>query len=166
METRVGEVMQSYATLTSSLLERWSAYASEVAAKIDAPGYTAATAAEDLTACATLATEGGFLMMAEWLEAFTTLTGFEPDVSTEESQPFHAPAGASLALAGPLVKGQGLEEIPAAAVTIRPAQLTATETEFTLSVATAGVDGGTYYGTVEASTDSGVSPVAAWITVP
>jgi hypothetical protein len=168
MGTRVGDVVQGYATLASSLLTRWSAHATEVASKVDAAEYDAACAAEDLTTCASLATEGGFLLAAEALEAVATLAGCGCEGNIETSQPFHAPAGAALTLTGPLVKGQGLASIPVSAVTIQPSQLAPTDTEFTLRVDTTGARGATYYGTVAAATVAGTPPVTVWVwvTVP
>jgi hypothetical protein len=168
MGTRVGDVVQGYATLASSLLDRWSAHASQMASKVDAAEYDAACAAEDLTACASLATEGGLLLAAEAWEAFTTLTGCAQEGGIETSQPFHAPAGSVLTLTGPLVKGQGLASIPVSAVTIQPSQLASTDTEFTLRVDTRGRKGATYYGKVAASTVAGTPPLTVWvwITIP
>ncbi|HWW89720.1 MAG TPA: hypothetical protein VNY35_02940 [Solirubrobacteraceae bacterium] len=168
MSSRASDVMQGYATLASSLLGRWGAHASEVASKVDAPEYDAARAVEDVTACASLATEGGLLLAAEALEAFATLAGVACEGNIETSQRFHAPAGAALTLTGPLVKGPGLASIPASAITIKPSQLAPTDTEFTLLVDTTGRRGATYYGTVEASTAAGTPPVTiwVWVTIP
>jgi hypothetical protein len=171
MGSRVGDVVQSYATLTSSLLERWSAHASEVASRVDAPDYDAESAAADLAACASLATESGFRLAAEALEAIATLTGCEDDQNIVTSQPFNAPAGATLKLAGPLVEAPGLDELPASVVTIQPPRLAPTQTEFTLRANAAGHRGATYVGTVQASANlanaaAGPVEVTVWITVP
>jgi len=166
VESRLSDVVQGYAKLASSLLERWNTHAANMASKVDAGGYDATSMAEDLTVCASLATEGGLLLMAEGLEAFGGLTGSEVSSSIVTSQPFSAPAGASLTLAGPLVKGAGLDSLPVSAVQIQPPKLGPTEVEFTLRADGAGHRGATYVGTVEASTDAGTTPVTVWITVP
>ena len=172
MATRASDAVRSYAKLTSSLLERWSAHASQVASNVEAPDYDVDSAAGDLAACASLATEGGFLLAAQALEAVATLGGFQGEQTIVESQPFTAPAGASLKLAGPLVKGPGLDELPVSVVHIQPPQLAPTETKFTLRANAAGHRGATYVGTVEASTGAAVAaaaapaPVTVWITVP
>jgi len=167
MEDRVGEVVQGYVTLTSSLLEQWGAHASKMAARIEAGGYDAASAAEDLTACATLATEGGFLWAAEAFQAAAILGGGVGATAEPPPAPFTAPPETTLKLAGPLSRGPNLDQLPVADVTIEPAQLGPNQTEFALSANAAGHRGGTYVGTVEASTAAGVmTPVTVWIVVP
>jgi hypothetical protein len=168
MAPRASDAVRSYAKLTSSLLERWSAHASQVAANVEAPGYDADSAAADLAACASLATESGFLLAAQALEAVATLGGFQDGQNIVESQPFTAPNGAALTLAGPLVESPGLDELPVSVVSIQPPQLAPTESEFTLRANAAGHRGATYVGTVEASTDAAAAPVnvTVWITVP
>ncbi len=172
MAPRVSNVMQSYTELTSTLLQRWSAHASEVAANVEAPDYDAGSAAADLAACASLATESGLLLAAQALEGLATLGGFEGEENDVTSQPFQAPAGSTLALAGPLVKGPGMDALPVSAVTIQPSQLGPSQTEFTLRANAAGHRGATYVGTVEASTDAALAAVTApaqvtvWITIP
>jgi len=172
MESRAGEVMQSYARLASTLLERWGAHASDVASRVNAPDYDDADAGADLVACASLATESGFLLAAEALDAVATLGGFEGEQNIVDSPPFTAPAGAKLKLAGPLVEGGGLDKLPVNVVEIRPPQLAPSETKFTLHANATGHSGATYKGIVEASNDpAGAAQIAPeqvtiWITVP
>jgi hypothetical protein len=172
MASRAGDAVQSYAKLTSSLLERWSAHASRVASNVEAPDYDAASAAADLIACASLATESGFLLAVQALEAVATLGGLQDGQNIVESPPFTAPNGAALKLAGPLVESPGLDELPVSVVSIQPPQLAPTESEFTLRANAAGHRGATYVGTVEASTGAANVAAAApvqvtvWITVP
>jgi hypothetical protein len=163
---RVGDVVEGYAALASSLLERWAALASSAARKVDAGEYGAACAAEDLAAGAALATEGGALWAAESLEMLASLCscGYGAEIVT--SQPFHAPAGAVLKLAGPLSKGPRLDELPASVVSIEPPKLGPTETKFKLRANATGHRGGTYVGRVLASTEAESTPVIVWIAVP
>jgi len=164
---RVNDVLQGYTTLASSLLERWGALASKAASRVDAGEYDVAGASEDATAGVKLATEGGMLWAAEAVEAACALGGFEAGPERVTSQPFHAPAGASLKLFGPLVKGPSLEAtMPVSVLSIHPPQLGPRETEFTLRAEATGLHGATYVGKVEATTDAGTTPVTVWITVP
>jgi len=172
MESRVGDVVQGYATLASSLLERWSTHASEVASRVEAPDYDADSAAADLAACASLATESGLRLAAEAFDALATLGCFQGDRNIVTSQPFEAPAGAMLKLAGPLVDSLGLDALPVNVVSIQPPQLAPAQTEFTLRADATGHRGATYLGTVQATTDATLAAGAAlvevtvWITVP
>jgi hypothetical protein len=164
--SHASDIVQGYATLASSLLERWSSLASSAADKLDAGEYDFATAAEDLSAGASLATEGAAQWAAQTLKAATACTGFGAGSCVVKSEPFRAPAGATLRLAGPLTKGPRLDELPVGAVRIEPSQLGPTETEFTLTVDATGHRGATYVGKVEASTETGSSIVTVWVTVP
>lgn len=166
MESRVGEVVQGYSALASSLLERWGELASGTAAKLQDGGYDMTSMAEDMTAGASLATEGGLLWMAQTLEALTALYGLQAGPNVVTSQTFHAPAGATLTLAGPLVKGPQLDELPVGVVSIEPSRLGPTETEFTLRADGSGHRGATYVGQVNATTGAGTTQVTVWVTVP
>jgi hypothetical protein len=166
MGLRATDVVEGYATLTSSLLERWSDLASNTACKLDAGAYDLASAAEDLAASASLASEGGALWAAEMLKAVAACTGCEAGPSTVTSEPFRAPAGATLKLAGPLSKGPQLDQLPVSKVSIRPSQLGPTETEFRLTVDATGHRGATYVGQVEASTAAETTRVTVWVSVP
>jgi len=172
--------VQGYTTLASSLLERWSAHASAVAANVEAPDYDAERAAADLAACASLATESWLLLAAKMLDPCGVLGGGEGDPNIVNSQPFKAPAGATLKLAGPLVESPGGDELPVSVVSIKPPQLSPSEDEFTLRADATGHRGATYVGMVEASTGAASALAAAgaagaagaavqvtvWITVP
>jgi hypothetical protein len=161
------DVVRSYFTLASSLLDRWSAHASKVATKLDAGDYDADSAAADLAACASLATEGGFLLASETLDAVAVLAGRGYDRNVVLSQPFQAPPGARLKLAGPLVKGPGFDELPVGVLLIQPFKLAPAETEFALRADATGHRGGTYVGKVQASTGAAAPVnVTVWITVP
>src|SRR5271165_123206 len=172
MAPYASDVVQSYAKLTSSLLERWTAHASQVASNVEARDYDAASAAEDLAAWASLATESGLLMLAKALEVAATLGGFQDDQNIVESPPFEAPQGATLKLAGRLVMRGGLDELPANVISIHPPKLGPDATEFTLRANATGHRGATYLGIVKASTDAtavaaaSAEEVTVWITVP
>jgi len=167
MDSRVSDFVQDYNALATSLLERWSGLASRAASKMDAGAYDATSAAEDAAAGARLAAEAGWLW-TEWMcETFAKLAGFEGGPNIAESQPFEAPKGSSLELAGPLLKGPGLAELPVSAVTIRPPQLGPKQTEFTLRADGSGYRGGTYVGQVNATTEKGkATAVTVWISIP
>jgi hypothetical protein len=172
MESGIGNVMQGYYALASSMLERWSAYASEVASNLDTPGYDAAGAAADLAACASLATENGCQLAAQALEAVAILSGCGYDQNVVETPYFEAPPGAVLKLAGALVLGSGLDALPVSVVTIQPSRLAPGENAFILIANATGHSGGTYIGTVEATTGPTLAAgvvtvqVTVWITVP
>jgi hypothetical protein len=160
--------MDGYTTLASSLLERWNALASKMASKLDAGTYDAASAAEDMAAGTSLATEAAWLYASEWCKTLGAIIGQQRAAEVSESQAFTAPAGARLELTGPLVKGPGkLAQLPVSAVHIEPAQLAAGETAFKLRADASGYRGATYAGTVTATTDDGnTTAVTVWITVP
>jgi hypothetical protein len=164
--SRVSDAVRSYTTLASSLFDRWSALASTAASKVDAGAYDATSAAEDAAAGATLAAEAAALWTSWTWEAFTKLAGLEGGANIAESQPFHAPAGATLELAGPLVKGPALQQLPVSAVSIQPAQLGSAETKFTLRADGSGHRGATYVGKVNATTGAETTAITVWITVP
>jgi hypothetical protein len=166
MSSPASDVVEGYTTLASSMLERWSALASRTASKVDAGAYDASSAAEDAAAGATLAAEGAELWAAWVCEAFAKLAGVEGEPNIAKSQPFHAPAGAALELAEPLVKGPGLAQLPISAITIEPTQLGSQDTVFTLRADGSGYRGGTYVGKVNAATDAGTTTVTVWITIP
>ncbi len=166
MESPISNLVQGYATLASSVLEKWIELASKAASKADAGAYDATTAAEDAAAGATLAAEAAELW-AEWAcESFTSLMGVAGGSNIVESQPFEADEGATLKLAGPLARGPGGVQLPLSALSIDPEQLDSEDTEFTLRADGSGLRGGTYVGEVEATTDTGTSRVAVWITIP
>jgi hypothetical protein len=168
MGSRVSDVVQGYTSLASSLLERWNALAAKSASKVDTGTYDATSAAEDLSASVSLAAEGAGLWAAQMFDAAATLAGVEPQANKVESDTFKTSlAGAALELTGPLLKGPGLEALPADAVTIDPAQLAAGATDFVLRADASGYRGATYAGTVKASTAAGATEtVTVWITVP
>jgi hypothetical protein len=177
MALRASDVVQGYTTLASSLLERWSTHASAVAANVEAPDYDAESAAADLAACMSLATESGLLLAAKMLDPFGFLGESASEPNIVNSQPFKAPAGATLKLAGPLVESLGGDELPVSVVSIKPPQLSPTQDEFELRADATGHRGATYVGMVEASTGTAPALAAAgaagatvqvtvWITVP
>ena len=166
MENQNSDILEGYTNLASSLLERWSELASKAAAKADAGTYDAASAAEDFLAGTALATEAAWQWAAQCYRTVATITGQGSEAERVESQQFSAPAGAALALAGPLVKGPGMDQLPVSAVSIVPAQLSPDETTFVLRADATGHRGATYVGKVNATTDAETTPVTVWITVP
>ncbi len=161
----MGDVVQGYTTLASSLLGQWSDHAAQFAAKVDGGELDGPAMTAELMSCATLATRNGLELMEEAIRAANVLGS---GLGAEEkivSQAFHAPAGAALKLAGPLDKGGGLGTVPVSAVTIEPPKLGPGQTAFTLSVDARELRGGTYVGTVEAFTDVPL-PVIVWVTIP
>ncbi len=166
MSSRVSQAVQSYTTLTSSLLERWGELASGAASRAEAGRYTPASAAGDAAAGALLGAEAGWRWAMCWWDVFAELSGLEAEERIVKSHPFHAPAGATLEIAGSLLQGPGMEGLPADAVTVQPEQLAAGETEFTIRVDAGGCHGATYVGEVNATTGQGEpEKVVVWITV-
>jgi hypothetical protein len=165
MGTRIEDVVHGYNALAASLLERWGERTAKFAEKIDDGKLDASTMTSELVSCTTLATQTAVELMEEALEAAIALGGARGDCEVVTSKPFAAPAGASLKLTGPLQKGAGLGELAVQAITLQPQQLGPEETSFTLAVDAYGCRGGTYVGTVEATTDESVT-IVVWITVP
>ena len=165
MEARFSDVLQSYNALTSSLLDQWSTLASRSVSRLDPGVFTPSGAVQETVACATLATEAAWSWTAWWWESVANLCGLECGPNIAESQPFHAPKGATLELAGPLVKGPGMAKL-GVPVSIEPAQLEPDDTEFKLCVDGTGCRGGTYVGKVKATTHEGTVEVFVWITIP
>jgi hypothetical protein len=157
----VSDVVQGYATLASSLLERWNDLASSAATKVDAGEYDCVSAAQDLTTGASIATEGGLQWASETLEAVAALSGCKGGPNIVTSEPFSAPAGATLELEGPLTKGPTLDQLPVNVVRIEPGPNAG---EFTLTADATGHRGATYVGRVKASTQT--TPITVWIAVP
>jgi hypothetical protein len=164
MESRFSDVFESYNTLTSSLLDRWSTLASRSVSRVDAGAATPSSMVQDTVAGATLATESAWLWTAWWWESVAILCGLEAGPNIAESQPFQAPEGAKLELAGPLVKGPGMTRLDVP-VSIEPEQLDPDKTEFKLRVDGTGCRGGTYVGRVKATTEDGTEPVVVWISI-
>jgi hypothetical protein len=163
---QVSDIVEGYSTLASSLMERWSELASRSASKADAGTYDAASAAEDLFAGTTLATEAAWEWATQCYRTVAAVACQGESAETVESQHFSAPAGASLTLAGPLVKGPNMDKLPVSAITIEPAQLAPEETTFVLRADATGHRGATYVGKVNATTEAGTIAVTVWITVP
>src|SRR5271167_5026174 len=162
MALRASDVMNSYTALASSLVQRWSAHTSAVAANVEADDYDADKVAADLAACASLATESVLLLAARALDPFGVLSVGAGEPNIVESQPFEAPAGSALKLAGPLLDGLGRDELPVGLVSIQPPQLAAGgKGIFTLRADATGHRGATYVGTVEASSDAALAAVTA-----
>jgi hypothetical protein len=165
MASRMSDLVQSYTSLSTSLLERWSTMASRSASKMDTGNYDAASAAEDAAAGWTLAAEASWLWAAYAFDAFAAFTGFEGGPNISKSRPFVAPAGATLELAGPLSKGAGLAQLAPALVTIQPAQLGPEQESFTLRVDGSTCRGATYAGDVIATVGRTTTLVPVWVTV-
>jgi len=166
VENQNSDILEGYTNLASSLLERWSELASKAAARADAGTYDAASAAEDFLAGTVLASEAAWQWAEQCYRTIAIVTGQGNQADMVVSQQFSAPAGAALELAGPLVKGPGMDQLPASAVSIVPAQLGADETDFVLRADATGHRGATYVGKVNATTDAEPTPVTVWITVP
>jgi hypothetical protein len=165
MEARFSEVLQSYNSVASSLLDRWTALANRSVSRLDAGSFNPSTTVQDTVAGATLATEAVWLWTGWWWESIAKLCGLEGQPNIAESQPFYAPnKGAALEVAGPFVKGPGMTKLPVP-VTIVTAQR-AKDTEFTLRVDGTGCRAGTYVGKVIATTDKGPEELFVWITIP
>ena len=96
-------VINGYTDLATSLLDQWSEHMSTVSEHLEDPDYDADRAAIDLADCVTLAAETGLLLANEALDAIATLGMRRANLV--DSDPFEAPPGASLALAGPLDRG-------------------------------------------------------------
>ncbi|HMD55892.1 MAG TPA: hypothetical protein VKG82_00290 [Solirubrobacteraceae bacterium] len=166
MEARFSDVLQSYNALSSSLLERWSTLANRSASRLDAGSFDPGSAVQDTVAGAKLVTEAAWLWTGWWWESVANLCGLEGQPKIAESQPFYSPdEGATLKLAGPLMKGPGMAQL-AAPVSIEPAQLDPEDTEFKLRVDGTGCRAGTYVGKVTATTEKGPKEVVVWITIP
>jgi hypothetical protein len=166
MGSPLNDVVKDYAELASTLLERWTEHASKVASKLDDGTYDADGAVADLVTTASLATESGFMLAAQVLDAAALLSGSQHKRHVVATTPFASSlAGATLALAGPLVSGHGAQ-LPVHVITLEPSQLEPGETEFSLSADATSCRGGTYVGAVEASASGKVERILVWIIVP
>jgi hypothetical protein len=162
----MSDVFQSANSLASTLLERWTELGSRTASKVDAGVYGPSHAADDATAGANLVAESAWMWAAWTWETFAALAGLEGEPNIAESQPFPAPEGAELELAGPLARGRGLEQLPVGCVTILPQELGPGETKFKLRADATGYCGGTYVGEVKVTVNGTAEPpVHVWISV-
>ena len=168
MSSPLNDVLEGYARLGSWLVESWSAQASEVAAKLEAGGYDAKSAADDMASTASLAAETGFLLVSQALDAVAVLTGHQGEPNIVCSDSFASPLpGATLSLAGPLRDVLHSDTLHPSVVTVRPSSLGPGQTQFRLRADASGHQGGTYLGTVLASTPgAAAASVQVWITVP
>ncbi|HEX2414746.1 MAG TPA: hypothetical protein VHJ37_05990 [Thermoleophilaceae bacterium] len=163
----LAEIAEGYTTLASFLLDRWSTHASSVASRLDAGPYDAESAVVDFATTASLATESGFLLASEALDALAICAGRQKKPHVVESRRFSTTLpGATLAPAGPLINGHGSDMLPASAVHVNPPKLAPGEAEFTLRVDATGRRAGAYVGTVDASESGKVESVPVWILVP
>lgn len=166
MASPLTDVVQGYAELASSLLRRWTDHASMVASKLDAGSYDADGAVADLATTASLATESGFLLATEALDAVAVLTGRQGKPHKVVSTPFSTSLpGAALELAGPLVSGFG-SRLPVDVISVEPRQLGPKATDFRLRANASGHRSGTYVGSVKASAAGEVEQVTIRIIVP
>jgi hypothetical protein len=162
MATRFDDVVKGYAGLGTWLVEQWSARASAVAAKLDAGAYDANDAAADLDAAAVLAIRSAFMVASEPLDAIAILLVDDERLTSLDSQSFHAPPGARLALNGALADLLG----HTLSASVAPSQLDAGRTGFVLRVDPTGQPGATYFGQVDAFTSApDPVPVPVWITI-
>jgi hypothetical protein len=166
MTSPLAEVVQGYSELASFLLQRWTVHASKVAARLDDGSYDADSAAADLAKSISLTVESGFLLASEALDSAAILSGGQRKPHMVDSVGFTSPLpGAALTLEGPLVNGLDTDQLPAAVMTIRPAQLAAAAADFALRADATGHDAGTYWGTVRATAPAAQHLVTVWITV-
>jgi len=153
----IAHVAHGYATLASELVTRWGDHADAVATKVKAGDYGADDAVNDLAKCAFIATEGGFLVVNEAVEAIAVCSGSHDEPYEVESQPYDSPLpGATLQLAGALTEGFG-DAIPVSAVTIVPAPLDPGQTRFRLHVNASGRRAAIYRGVVHAADAAGAT---------
>lgn len=166
MKSAFSEVVEDYTELATLLIDRWSDHASKVASKLDQRSYNADSAVADVAACVTLATESGFLLASEALDAIAILTGREYQPVIVDSDPFSSPVpGAKLRLAGALVDGFGAG-LPTEFIAIIPPELGPNATKFSLRADATGRPAGTYVGKVVASRPGGEDQeVTVWVTV-
>lgn len=159
----LSEVVNGYASLASSILERWNDLAARAAAEVEDGEYGAACAAEDLATGAWLATVGGLEWAEQTCEALETLVGFEDGPASVTSQPFPAPAGANLEMGPTFQIGPGLEYLLPADIRIEWLN----DGEFVLRADAAERRGGTYFGQVIVVTENAERiPQWVWISIP
>jgi hypothetical protein len=154
------DVVKGYADAASSLLERWSRHHSTV----DGPGVD--DPARDHRARASNAKETGFLAALQMLDSVAVLTGRQYEPYIIDSETFSTSlTAATLVVTGPLTNGHASDELPVESVRVEPRRLGPAETEFRLRADAACRRGGTYLGTVLASTSDATESVAVWIVV-
>ena len=167
MASPLEQVADGYARLATTLVDRWSTYASQVAGKWDAGRYGPEDAMADAAAYGFLVTESLLLVATEGLDAVAILSGRQDQPHMVDSDVFSiGRPGAELALAGPLVGGWGTDALPVDAVEIVPASAGRGLTAFTLRADATGHKGDTYVGTVIARVRGAEEPIDVQITVP
>ena len=165
MGSPLGDVVQGYTKLASSLLEQWGDHASKFAAKVDGGEMDGPAMAAELVSCTTLATRSGLEMVEEAMEATAILTGTLAAEKSAASQTFRAPAGSTLRIRDELELGAELGFIGKGAATIESAQSESGDIEFRLRVDTTDLRGGTYVGFVDKCPED-PEPILVWISIP
>jgi hypothetical protein len=166
MGSPLSDVAKGYAGLAETLRERWCAHISKLSSAVEAEDYGVVEARRDLAGCAFLVAESWFLVAAEAVDAYATLTGRQDEPYVVDSEEFESTLpGAALALEGPLAGGYQ-DVLPVDRVTIVPVQLDLGATTFRLRVNATDRGGDMYIGRVIA-TAPGVDPqpIDVWIQI-
>jgi hypothetical protein len=153
-----------YMSQMADAADKWAVHAQNVATKIQQGSYTTADAAQDFGQCLAVGVEAWssyVSMMSQCLSggAITSVTSipFAPDTAPT------APMG--LTITSSLLEPNSGETVADADVTFSPSSLTPQVWAFQLTVPTAGLAGGVYYGTVTTVPDAGSNDAAQDIAV-
>jgi hypothetical protein len=165
MDQRLEDVVEDYSRLGMWLVEKWSAQARTVAARLDAGSYTADTLLKDLTAAGQLAIMSVFESNSVALDALAILTGRQGDRYLVTSTDFESPLPGARLVAGALTAINGIDELPAQAITFEPTELAVASTQFRFTVDATGRQGTLYRGEFQAVLGEQTSPVPVYIAV-
>jgi hypothetical protein len=160
-DTRMADVVESYRSLATYLVEKWGDLASKTAHKIDGDEYDSDTMLDACAKTTRLTAETGVLMWTEALAAAKILSGeqYERDVQEEH---FESPLpGAALELEGSL---EGHKKHRHLAATVHPRQLADGDTNFVVQADATGFPSDDYLGTVRATRGAESVSVDVWIS--
>jgi hypothetical protein len=164
-ESPLAEVVDGYAKLASTLVDRWTAHVALVASRINDGNYDANSAAVDLAATAKLTGETGFLFASKTLDAVALLAPRGPEDA--ESGTFTSPIpGAALSVTDPFTSLDGASTLAANMIRVEPTQLEHGATTFSLRLNAKGCRAGVYRGQVTATPTTGTAQRKnVWIVI-
>lgn len=165
---RFDEVVEGYALLADELLDSWTPFLTTIAAKVNAGTYDPDAATADFPKLAKLVAGS---VIGIGLEAFDALAILTSDFSEEKkisgyrTDPAKAATTRTLTVKDDLTSVTGMT-LPKSRVTIVPAQLAPSTTQFVLDVDGDGLKARTYDGYVLATdTAGGVEEIFVSVTI-
>ena len=154
---RFGEAYEGYAVLATQLLESWTPFVSDVSAKVGDGTYDAGDAADDFPTFAKLVADSLMAIGSEAIDALAILTSdFDEETTTGGygTDPAKAGTTRTLTVKDDLKSVSG-QVLPKQKVTVKPATLAPTNTQFEIDVDGDGLKARTYDGYVVATDGAG-----------